>query len=301
MTRGRLAPYRGVRYHPATSPVACRRGRRGLACRAALHVGVVRADIRALLAVEEVSKRFGGVVAVDRCSFRIEPGTITGLIGPNGAGKTTLFNIMAGFIKPSSGRVLLEGRDVTALPPHRLFHLGLVRTFQIPHELARMTVLENLMVVPPHQAGEGLLNAWLRWGRVRAQEGGVRRRAEEVLDFLQLARVRDELAGNLSGGQKKLLELGRTLMTDAKVVLLDEPGAGVNRTLLARLADLIRRLNRERGYTFCVIEHDMDLIAALCHPIVVMAEGRVLAQGSMAEIRRNEAVREAYLGGVVAA
>ena len=254
-----------------------------------------------MLQVEEVSKWFGGVRAVDRCSFRIESGTITGLIGPNGAGKTTLFNIMAGFMRPTGGRVLLEGRDVTGLPAHRLFHLGLVRTFQIPHEFARMTVLENLMVVPPQQAGENLANSWFRWGRVRAEEAEVRRRADGVLDFLNLARVRDELAGNLSGGQKKLLELGRTLMTDARIVLLDEPGAGVNRTLLAQLADLIRRLNRERGYTFCVIEHDMDLIAELCHPIVVMAEGRVLAQGSMAEIRRNEAVQEAYLGGTVTA
>ncbi len=252
-----------------------------------------------MIEIERLSKRFGGIVAVDDCSLRIEPGTITGLIGPNGAGKTTLFNIIAGFLEPTAGQVRLGGRDITGMPAHRLFHLGLVRTFQIPHEFSRMTTLENLMVVPPGQAGESVVTSWFRWGRVRAQERAVRRRAEEALRALNLHHVRDELAGHLSGGQKKLLELGRTMMTDAKVVLLDEPGAGVNRTLLGQLAEFIRRLNRERGYTFCIIEHDMDLIAQLCDPIIVMAEGRVLGQGTMAEIRANPQVREAYLGGTI--
>jgi branched-chain amino acid transport system ATP-binding protein len=251
-----------------------------------------------LIVIDRIGKRFGGIVAVDECSFRIEKGTITGLIGPNGAGKSTLFNIIAGFMTPTRGRVLLDGRDVTGLPPHRLFHLGLVRTFQIPHEFARMTTLENLMVVPPGQDGENLLNAWFRPLRVAARERAVRQRAEAVLAALKLDHVRDELAGNLSGGQKKLLELGRTMMTDASVVLLDEPGAGVNRTLLAELASSIRRLNRERGYTFCIIEHDMDLIAELCDPVVVMAEGRVLTEGAFDEVRRNREVLEAYLGGM---
>jgi branched-chain amino acid transport system ATP-binding protein len=249
-----------------------------------------------VLEIEGVSKRFGGIDAVDDCSFRIGAGTITGLIGPNGAGKTTLFNIIAGFDKPTAGRIRLEGRDVTGWPSHRLFHQGLVRTFQIPHEFARMTVLENLMVVPPWQEGENLLNVWFRPGSVGARDRAVRRQAEEVLELVQLAPLQFELAGNLSGGQKKLLELGRTMMTEAKVVLLDEPGAGVNRTLLAGLARFIRFLNRERGYTFCIVEHDMDLITELCDPVVVMAEGRVIGHGSMAEIRRDEAVREAYLG-----
>ena len=199
---------------------------------------------------------------------------------------------------PTRGRVLLDGRDVTGLPPHRLFHLGLVRTFQIPHEFARMSTLENLMVVPPGQDGENLLNAWFRPLRVAARERAVRERAEAVLAALKLDHVRDELAGNLSGGQKKLLELGRTMMTEASVVLLDEPGAGVNRTLLAELANSIRRLNRERGYTFCIIEHDMDLIAELCDPVVVMAEGRVLTEGRFDEVRRNREVLEAYFGGI---
>jgi branched-chain amino acid transport system ATP-binding protein len=205
--------------------------------------------------------------------------------------------MVTGFLKPDEGRIELEGRNVTGLPPHRLFGLGLVRTFQIPHELSRMTARENLMLVPAGQAGETVLAAWFAPGRVARQERAIAKRADEVLGFLKLSHVADELAGNLSGGQKKLLELGRTMMTDAKVVLLDEPGAGVNRTLLASLAEDIKRLHRERGYTFCIIEHDMDFVAALCDPVIVMAEGRVLAQGSMADIRRNEAVLEAYLGG----
>ena len=220
-----------------------------------------------MIRIDNVSKRFDGVVAVDGCSFTIPEGSITGLIGPNGAGKTTLFNIIAGTFRPTEGRIYLDGEDVTGLPAHRLFHRGLVRTFQIPREFARMTVLENLLVVPPGQVGENLVTSWIAWGRVKRQEAELRGRAEEVLDFLNLGHVRDELAGNLSGGQKKLLELGRTMMTDARVVLLDEPGAGVNRTLLAELAESIRRLNRERGYTFCIIEHDMDLIAELCDPV----------------------------------
>jgi branched-chain amino acid transport system ATP-binding protein len=251
-----------------------------------------------LIVIDRVSKRFGGIVAVDACSFRVEKGTITGLIGPNGAGKTTLFNIIAGFMTPTGGRILLDSRDVTGLPAYRLFHLGLVRTFQIPHEFARMTTLENLMVVPPRQDGENLANAWFRPLRSAARECEVRKRAEEVLATLELDHVGDELAGNLSGGQKKLLELGRTMMTEASVVLLDEPGAGVNRTLLAQLAGSIRRLNRERGYTFCIIEHDMDLIAELCDPVVVMAEGRVLTQGRFEEVRQNREVLEAYFGGI---
>ncbi len=250
-----------------------------------------------MIAVEDIVKTFGGVVAVDGCTFSIEPGSITGLIGPNGAGKSTLFNIMAGFIRPDSGRIWYQDQDITGTPAYKLFHQGILRTFQIPHEFDRMTVLENLMVVPPGQTGEKVLPALFRWKTVRGQEARNRQKAEEVLDFLQISHLTHELAGNLSGGQKKLLELGRTMMTDAKMVLLDEPGAGVNRTLLGKLASDIRRLNSERGYTFCIIEHDMDLIMDLCHPVVVMAQGRVLAQGDMAELRNNKAVQEAYLGG----
>jgi branched-chain amino acid transport system ATP-binding protein len=250
-----------------------------------------------MISAQRISKSFGGIRAVADCSLAVGRGQILGLIGPNGAGKTTLFNILAGFMPPDSGRILLDGEDVTGRRPHELFRRGLVRTFQIAHELARMTVLENLMVVPPGQIGEHLLTALFRPGRVAEEERSLREQAEEVLARLKLDELRFELAGNLSGGQKKLLELGRAMMTEAKVVLLDEIGAGVNRSLMAELASYIERLNREQGYTFCIIEHDMDLIARLCDPVVVMAEGRVLTQGSMAEIRANEAVIEAYLGG----
>jgi branched-chain amino acid transport system ATP-binding protein len=250
-----------------------------------------------MISAHHISKSFGGIRAVADCSLTVERGQILGLIGPNGAGKTTLFNMLAGFLTPDSGRIELAGEDVTGRRPHELFRRGLVRTFQIAHELARMTVLENLMVVPPGQSGEHLLTALFRPGRVKTEERAFRERAEEVLGRLKLGALRFELAGNLSGGQKKLLELGRAMMTDAKVVLLDEIGAGVNRSLMAELAGYIERLNKEQGYSFCIIEHDMDLIARLCHPVVVMAEGRVLTQGSMAEIRANDAVIQAYLGG----
>ncbi len=251
-----------------------------------------------MIVIDGVSKQFGGIQAVDGCSFEIQQGQITGLIGPNGAGKTTLFNIIAGFIKPSRGSIQLDGTDVTGLPPHRLFHQGLVRTFQIPKEFGRMTVLENLMLVPPAQMGENVLVAWLRWRQVRQQDAQIRERAEAVLEQLNLSHVRDELAASLSGGQKKLLELGRTMMTEAKVILLDEPGAGVNRTLLSQLSDFIRYLNQERGCTFCIIEHDIDLVTQLCDHVVVMAQGKVLTQGTMDLIRLNPTVQEAYLGNM---
>jgi len=249
-----------------------------------------------MISIQNISKSFGGIRAVDGCSFEVAKGSITALIGPNGAGKTTLFNIVAGVFPPSSGKVFLEDKDITGKKPHELFAMGLVRTFQIAQEYSEMTVLENLCVVPPGQSGESLFTACFAWGKVRGEEAEVRKRAEEVLDFLRLSDLRYEKAGNLSGGQKKLLELGRTMMTDAKVVLLDELGAGVNRTLLAKLATDIERLNREHGYTFCVIEHDMDLIARLCDPVIVMAEGTVLTTGTMAEIRADDRVIEAYLG-----
>ncbi|HVL36909.1 MAG TPA: ABC transporter ATP-binding protein [Burkholderiales bacterium] len=254
-----------------------------------------------MIEVHRISKAFGGIRAVDDCSLEIPSRRITGLIGPNGAGKSTLFNIIAGALTPDAGQVRLEGEDVTGLAPHRRFGRGLARTFQLPHEFARMTVRENLMVVPAGQSGERLLAAWLAPRSVAREERALAAKADEVLEFLQIAPLADEPAGNLSGGQKKLLELGRVMMAEPKVALLDEPGAGVNPTLLRKLIEAIRRLNVERGYTFCIIEHDMDLVARLCDPIIVMAQGRVLARGSMDEIRRNAAVREAYLGGTLEA
>jgi len=247
-----------------------------------------------MIKIENLSKRFGGFYAVNGSSFEIPTGSITGLIGPNGAGKTTLFNVIAGLLPP--GKVYLDGKDITGLPPHELFDMGLLRTFQIAHEFSSMTVRENLMMVPGNQAGERLWSAWFHGKQVREEEAAIKMKADEVIDFLQISHLSDEKAGNLSGGQKKLLELGRTMMVDAKIVFLDEVGAGVNRTLLNTIGDAIIRLNKERGYTFCMIEHDMDFIGRLCDPVICMAEGAVLAEGTIEEIKANEQVIEAYLG-----
>ncbi len=233
---------------------------------------------------------------MEDASLTIAQGSITGLIGPNGAGKTTLFNVIAGLYTPDSGSVVFEGKDITGKKPHELFERGILRTFQIAHEFSSLSVRENLMVVPAAQSGERLLETWIRPSKVRLEEAQNRERAEEVIDFLQLGAVADELAGNLSGGQKKLLELGRTMMAEPKIVFLDEVGAGVNRTLLRTIGDSIIRLNQERGYTFCMIEHDMDFIGRLCDPVIVMASGGVLATGTPEEVMNNEAVIEAYLG-----
>ena len=249
-----------------------------------------------MISVSHLNKSFGGIHAVNDASLKIETGSITGLIGPNGAGKTTLFNIIAGLYKPDSGTVMLDGRDITDLPPHELFHRGLLRTFQIAHEFSTLTVRDNLKMVVANQSGEHLLAAWFRSKKVLAEEELISDKAEEVIKFLQLDAVADELAGRLSGGQKKLLELGRTMMVDAKIVFLDEVGAGVNRTLLSHIGDAILRLNEEKKYTFCMIEHDMEFISRLCDPVIVMAEGGVLATGTAAEVRANEDVIEAYLG-----
>ena len=249
-----------------------------------------------MIVVENMVKTFGGFHAVDGATLRIEEGSITGLIGPNGAGKTTLFNVIAGVLKPTAGRVTMLGEDITGLAPHELFHKGLLRTFQIAHEFSTMTVRENLMMVPGAQSGETLWNAWFGRKRIANEERALLAKADEVLEFLTIDHLKDEKAGNLSGGQKKLLELGRTMMVDARIVFLDEVGAGVNRTLLNTIGDAIIRLNQERGYTFVVIEHDMDFIGRLCDPVICMAEGKVLAQGTLAEIKANEQVIEAYLG-----
>ena len=250
-----------------------------------------------ILAVDGLTRRFGGLTAVDRCSFHIDASRITGIIGPNGAGKTTIFNMVAGALRPTDGRILFDGEDITGLPSHVLFHRGIVRTFQIPHEFGRLTVLENLMAVPAGQPGERLWPVWLAPGAVERREREVRERAEETLEFLTLWELRDELAMNLSGGQKKLLELGRAMMAEPRLVLLDEPGAGVNPTLLVKLREMIQRLNRERGYTIVIIEHDMDFIASLCERIIVLAEGAVLTEGTMAAVRSDARVIDAYLGG----
>ena len=249
-----------------------------------------------ILQVNNLSKFFGGLAAVSNCSLKIKKGSITGIIGPNGSGKTTLFNLIAGNLVSSKGTVLFNDEDITNIPSYELFSKGVLRTFQIAHEFTNLTVLENLMMVPGKQSGENLVNALFKQSIVKKEEAIVKEKALEVIDFLNLKHLSNELAGNLSGGQKKLLELGRTMMVDDKLVLLDEVGAGVNRTLLKEIGSAILRLNKEKGYTFCMIEHDMEFISRLCNPVIVMAEGSVLFEGTSDEVKNNEQVIESYLG-----
>ena len=318
----------------------------------------------AVISVENVQKRFGGITAVDGATFDIERGSITGIIGPNGAGKTTTFNLMSGFLEPDGGTIRYDGRDLqrimtpsrderiiwggassltfgaaggiagagplavggvasgglaavgaavgagmyagqerltqrrsgrTNSRPYMLAREGLVRTFQITRELSEMTALENLMLAPQRQAGENLLNTWFRRDRVAAEEARIRERAIELLELLEIDHVRHEAAENLSGGQRKLLELGRVLMLDPEVILLDEPMAGVNPTLTGKLTQQIESL-REEGYTFCIIEHDMELIMELCDTVVVLDEGKTLVEGTPEEVQQNQQVLDAYLG-----
>ncbi|QUO48546.1 ABC transporter ATP-binding protein [Halorubrum ruber] len=249
------------------------------------------------LRVEGLVKRFGGVTAVDGASFEVESGSLTGLIGPNGAGKSTTFNCITGVHEPTAGKVYFEGEDITGLRPHQIARKGLVRTFQIARELSEMTVLENLMLAPQGQLGESAVRAvtpGLR-GAVVAEETELRERAWETLEFFEIDHLAHEHAGNLSGGQRKLLEMARALMTDPEMVLLDEPLAGVNPTLQEKLLDRIHDL-RADGYTFLLVEHDMDVIMDNCERVIVMHQGSVLAEGTGDEIRNDERVIEAYLG-----
>lgn len=250
-----------------------------------------------LLSIQGLVKDFGGLRAVNHCTFDVKHGTITGLIGPNGAGKTTLFGLVSGFHTPDAGRVYLKGEDITGLPPHQVFRKGLSRTFQIPREHKSMTVTENLMLVPKGQIGERFWNPVLRPGAVRAQERALREKAREVLEFVELTHMADQPAGAMSGGQKKLLELARTLMADPVMVLLDEPAAGVNPTLMGKIREKIEQLNSERGITFLLIEHDMPLVMGLCDPVVVMNQGAKLIEGPPELVRNDPQVLEAYLGG----
>jgi len=249
----------------------------------------------ALLSVRGVTKRFGGFTAVDELSFDLPSGVIGGLIGPNGAGKTTLFNTLAGLLAPDDGQISLGGAEIQGRAPHRVFASGLARTFQIPRPFPELTVLENVMLVPLRQAGEAFWMNWLHPGIVARQEQAARERAEEILAFCGLTRVRSDPANTLSGGQRKLLELARVLMADPKVILLDEPAAGVNPSLMRELIDKIVALN-ERGHTFLIIEHDMDVVMSICDPIMVMAQGRLIYQGDAAGARSDPGVLDAYLG-----
>jgi len=266
-------------------------------CRALLRKRGIAIDANRMLEVRSLQKNFGGLKAIDECSLEVGKGAITGLIGPNGAGKTTLFNVLTGFHRPDGGEILFKGERITGLPPHKIFGKKICRTFQVTREFGQMTVLENLMLVPESQDGERIWNNWLRSGIVKKQERDIRDKAIEVLEFVELIELKDEYAGTLSGGQKKLLELAKTMMADPELILLDEPGAGVNRTLMRKLADNIREICAEKGITFLIIEHDMDLVMNLCSPVIVMSEGKKLAEGTPEEIRSDQRVLEAYLGG----
>ena len=249
-----------------------------------------------MLGIKNLYKSFGGLRAINNVSLEIEKTSITALIGPNGAGKTTLFNIINGSIKPDSGTVELNEIDITGYEPHQLFNLGILRTFQIAHEFSSLTVKDNLMMVPPNQTGESILQTWFSPKKIKSEEQHIAEKANDVMDFLQLKHLSNEYAGNLSGGQKKLLELGRTMMVDPKIVLLDEVGAGVNRTLLNKIGDAILRLNKEFDYTFCMIEHDIEFISRLCDPVIVMAEGSILMTDEISKVKKNDKVIEVYLG-----
>lgn len=249
----------------------------------------------AILSLAGLTRDFGPFRAVDGVSFDIARGSITGLIGPNGAGKTTLFNMVAGSLKPTGGTIRFDGQDVTGKSPEALFALGLARTFQIPRPFKRLSVLDNLLLAPPAQVGETVAGALFRRRHVALQESALREKARDILDFVTLSHLADHPAGKISGGQMKLLELGRALMGDPSVILLDEPAAGVNPSLTNILIDRIEELNR-RGMTFVVIEHDMDLMMRHCNPIVALAEGRLIFMGTAAEAQSDALLLDAYLG-----
>ena len=252
------------------------------------------------LRVEGLEKRFGGITAVDGATFGVERGTLTGLIGPNGAGKSTTFDLITGVHRPDAGRVTFGGEDITGLAPHRIAQKGLVRTFQIARALGGMTVMENMMLAPTGQSGEALWRSVTPGVRsaVRREESELLERVWDTLEFFDIEHLAEEEAGGLSGGQRKLLEMARALLTDPDVLLLDEPFAGVNPSLERRLLDQVHAL-RERGYTFLLVEHDMDLIMEHCEHVVVMHQGTILTQGPPADVRSNDDVVEAYLGGTV--
>ncbi|MFC7073473.1 ABC transporter ATP-binding protein [Halovenus rubra] len=254
-------------------------------------------DQDAPLRVENLEKRFGGIVAVDDTSFDVQRGTITGLIGPNGAGKSTTFNCITGALNPTGGEVYFQGEKVTGMRPEQIANRGMVRTFQIARALSEMTVLENLMLAPKAQSGETLWRSVMPGARsgVVEQEYEVRERVWETLEFFEIDHLAYEEAGNLSGGQQKLLEMSRAMMTEPEMLLLDEPMAGVNPTLEEKLLDRIHSL-REDGYTFLLVEHDMDIIMENCERVLVMHQGKLLADGDPEDIRSNDQVIEAYLG-----
>jgi branched-chain amino acid transport system ATP-binding protein len=253
-------------------------------------------DDKPIFAAHGVVKRFGGVKAVNGATMTVREGSITALIGPNGAGKTTFFNVITGFYRPDAGGASFQGRSVLGRPPYAIARLGMVRTFQITKALRRMPVIDNMMLAAPDQPGERLLNVVLRPAASRRREHEVRERAMELLEVFNLTGLADDYAGTLSGGQRKLLELSRALMARPRLLLLDEPMAGINPTLGRRLLDHMQRLRAEEGVTFLFIEHDMEVVMNHSDRVVVMAEGRVIADGEPHEVREDQAVIDAYLG-----
>lgn len=249
-----------------------------------------------ILEIRELSKRFGGLQVVDRCSFDVADGSITGLIGPNGAGKSTLFGLLSGFNKPDAGEIRLNGRRIDGLPPYEVARRGLRRTFQIPRELKEMSVLENLMLVPENQFGDRILSIFTSGERVRREEHAHETAARKVLETVGLADKAETSAWQLSGGQKKLLELARSLMSHPRIMLLDEPTAGVNPTLIRHLMKVME-IVRESGITLLIIEHNMNVVMELCERVIVLDRGRVIASGKPSEIQQNQNVLDAYLGG----
>ncbi len=248
-----------------------------------------------ILETQGLTQDFGAFRAVDDVSISIRRASITGLIGPNGAGKSTFFNTLTGMLKPTRGRVFLEGQDVTGQTANRLFAKGLARTFQIPRPFRRMSVLENVMLAPLDQLGERIYRPILSPRAIRAQEDEIRRRAVDILKFMTLEKLADQAAGQISGGQMKLLEVARVLMGDPSVILLDEPAAGVNPTLMQVLIERIEELNRQ-GKTFLIIEHDMDFVMRHCKPIIALTQGKVVFQGTAEEAQANTVLLDAYLG-----
>jgi neutral amino acid transport system ATP-binding protein len=251
----------------------------------------------AIFETEGVTKRFGGINAVNGATMKVREGSITALIGPNGAGKTTFFNLVTGFYKPDRGRITYAGNEITALAPYRIAHQGMVRTFQITKALEGMPVIDNLMLAGQDQPGEKLRNVVFRPLAWRRREQEVEEQANELLEIFNLTRLRDQYAGTLSGGQRKLLELARALMAQPRFLLLDEPMAGINPTLGRQLLDHMQKLRRESGVTFLFIEHDMEVVMNHSDTVIVMAEGRVIAEGEPHEVRENQKVIDAYLGG----
>jgi len=248
-----------------------------------------------LLNAKQVSKTFGGIRAVHQASIEVLPGSVTGLIGPNGAGKTTFFNLLSNFIRPDQGDVWFDGEPIHHLNPHQIARQGLVRTFQVARVLSRLSVLENMVFAAQQQTGENFWSACLGNRRIVREERELRDRALAILDSVGLANKAQSYAGSLSGGQRKLLEMARTLMTNPKLVLLDEPAAGVNPTLINQICNYIKTWNRE-GLTFLIIEHNMDMVMTLCDRVWVLAEGQNLMEGTPEQVQKHPKVLEAYLG-----